>query len=153
MRTEYMNDQRYCRGTSWGAIPFPGVYSKLIRHRKLSRADAHNVWTASYDYGSAIKETRQLTDKYSELKRQGLFLRSSPEFYKTDWVGNSSTGVMAVSSPSAFVVHLKNPDTNASFYVVRQSNSSSMSVVIHYDGFLFGDTFSALAKRFLSTSM
>jgi hypothetical protein len=83
---------------------------------------------ASYDYGSAITETRQLTHKYAELKRQGLFLRSSPDFYKTEWVGNSSkaSGVVDVSNPDAFAVHLRNPDTRASFYVVRQTNSSSV---------------------------
>ncbi|TFY54520.1 hypothetical protein EVG20_g9672, partial [Dentipellis fragilis] len=93
-------------GTSWGALPEPGVYS-------------------SYDYGSSIQENRELTPKFAELKLQGLFLRSSPEFYKTDWIGNSTTGAVNISNPAAFAVLLKNPDTNATFYIVRQTDSTS----------------------------
>ncbi|KIJ17952.1 glycoside hydrolase family 35 protein [Paxillus involutus ATCC 200175] len=94
-------------GTSWGALPFPGVYT-------------------SYDYGSAIAENRELTVKYPELKREGLFLRSSPEFYKTDHIGNSTGGAVAVTNSSAFVTLLTNPDTSTSFYIVRQNDSTSM---------------------------
>lgn len=96
-------------GTSWGALPFPGVYT-------------------SYDYGSAIAENRELTVKYPELKRQGLFLRSSPDFYKTDWVGNSTGGIVSVSNPAAFVTLLRNPDSAASFYIARQGNSTTKDV-------------------------
>ncbi|VDB87385.1 unnamed protein product [Peniophora sp. CBMAI 1063] len=96
-------------GTSWGAIPFPGVYT-------------------SYDYGSSIEENRALTAKFIELKLQGLFLRSSPELYKTDWIGNSTAGVVQVSNPDAFVVHLQNPDTNTSFFIARQTDSTSTAV-------------------------
>ncbi|KAG1721261.1 glycoside hydrolase family 35 protein [Suillus paluster] len=93
-------------GTSWGALPFPGVYT-------------------SYDYGSAIAENRELTVKYAELKRQGLFLRSSPDFYKTDVVGNSTGGIVSVSNPAAFVTLLRNPDSAASFYIARQKISTT----------------------------
>ncbi|KAG0700935.1 glycoside hydrolase family 35 protein [Suillus ampliporus] len=93
-------------GTSWGALPFPGVYT-------------------SYDYGSAIAENRELTVKYPELKRQGLFLRSSPDFYKTDLVGNSTGGIVSVSNPAAFVTLLRNPDSAASFYIARQEISTT----------------------------
>ncbi|KAI5120768.1 hypothetical protein M0805_004731 [Coniferiporia weirii] len=93
-------------GTSWGAIPFPGVYT-------------------SYDYGSSISEGRLLTPKFTELKRQGLFIRSSPEFYKTDWIGNSSSAAVNVSNPDAFVVFLSNPDSGAGFYIARQNDSTS----------------------------
>ncbi|KAI0040947.1 glycoside hydrolase family 35 protein [Auriscalpium vulgare] len=96
-------------GTSWGGIPFPGVYT-------------------SYDYGSAIQENRDITTKFTELKSQGLFLRSSPDFYKTDWIGNSSTGVVQVSNSAAFVVQLKNPDTGASFWIARQTDSTSNAI-------------------------
>ncbi|KAI0313595.1 glycoside hydrolase family 35 protein [Amylostereum chailletii] len=98
-------------GTSWGALPFPGVYT-------------------SYDYGSAIQESRELGgDKYTELKLQGLFLRTSPEFYKTDWVGNSSTSAVSVSNSAAFVVKLQNPDTNATFWIARQADSTSTDTI------------------------
>ncbi|KAG6899745.1 hypothetical protein C0993_007232 [Termitomyces sp. T159_Od127] len=93
-------------GTSWGGIPFPGVYT-------------------SYDYGASLKESRELTTKFDELKRQGLFLRSSPEFYKTDWIADSSTGLEASSNSAAFVTFLRNPDSQAGFYIVRQTDSTS----------------------------
>ncbi|KAG2073391.1 glycoside hydrolase family 35 protein [Suillus decipiens] len=96
-------------GTSWGALPFPGVYT-------------------SYDYGSAIAENRELSVKYPELKRQGLFLRSSPDFYKTDWIGDTTTGTVSVSNAAAFVTLLTNPDSTASFYIARQLNSTSKDV-------------------------
>ncbi|KIM73346.1 glycoside hydrolase family 35 protein [Piloderma croceum F 1598] len=97
-------------GTSWGAIPFHGVYT-------------------SYDYGSAIAESRSLTSKYHELKRQGLFLRSSLSFYKTDYIGNTTTGAVSTNSSSVFGVHLHNPDVSTSFYIVRQNDSTAMNVV------------------------
>ena len=57
----------------------------------------------------------------------GLFLRSSPEFRKTDWIGDSSTGIsgVTVNTSAAFVTLLKNPDTGAGFYVLRQNDSTS----------------------------
>ncbi|GLB38736.1 putative glycoside hydrolase family 35 protein [Lyophyllum shimeji] len=93
-------------GTSWGGIPFHGVYT-------------------SYDYGASIAESRELTTKYDELKRQALFLRSSPEFYKTDWVADSSTGLAVATSSAAFVTLLRNPDSKAAFYILRQADSTS----------------------------
>ncbi|THH16529.1 hypothetical protein EW146_g4124 [Bondarzewia mesenterica] len=96
-------------GTSWGAIPFPGVYT-------------------SYDYGSAIAENRALTTKYSELKLQGLFLRSSPNFYKTDWIGNSSSNAVSTSNNAAFIVLLRNPDTKSSYWIARQADSTSTDI-------------------------
>ena len=67
-------------GTNWGGIAEPGVYT-------------------SYDYGASIRENRALSPKFDELKRQGLFLRSSPEFRKTDWIGNSSDSESEVCAP------------------------------------------------------
>ncbi|KAL0580562.1 hypothetical protein V5O48_001474 [Marasmius crinis-equi] len=99
-------------GTSWGAIPFHGVYT-------------------SYDYGAAITESRMLTTKFSALKRQGIFLRSSPEFYKTDWIGDTSSGltdgaVISVNDTAlAYLTLLRNPDTRAGFWIVRQNDSTS----------------------------
>ncbi|KAG8932475.1 hypothetical protein FRC02_001099, partial [Tulasnella sp. 418] len=106
-------------GTSWGHLPFPGVYT-------------------SYDYGAAISENRDINSlKYAELKRQGLFLRSSPDFYKTDVIGNSThvesseetDPSVDISNASVFGTLLNNPDTGSSFYVVRQLNSSSIDIV------------------------
>ena len=82
---------------------------------------------ASYDYGAAIKETRALSPKFDEMKRQGLFIRSTPDFRKTEWIGNSLTGIPGVSATNegAFITFLENPDTKAGFYIVRQADSSS----------------------------
>jgi hypothetical protein len=85
---------------------------------------------ASYDYGAPISETRELTSKYPELKRQGLFLRSSPEFYKTNWMGNNTGDAVRVSDARALVVWLRNPDTSANFYIVRQNDSTSLLVLL-----------------------
>ena len=84
----------------------------------------------SYDYGAAIHETRALTDKFDELKRQGLFLRSSPEFRKTDWIGDTSTGIpdVTLNNSAAFLTLLKNPDTGAQFFIARQADSTSTYV-------------------------
>ena len=81
----------------------------------------------SYDYGSSIRENRALSPKFDEIKRQGLFLRSSPEFHKTDWIGDSSTGIpgVNVSNNAAFATLLKNPDTGAGFIITRQTDSTS----------------------------
>jgi hypothetical protein len=93
-------------GTSWGAIPFHGVYS-------------------SYDYGATISENRVIGTKFDELKLQGIFLRSSPEFYKTNVI---ATGLNASSNPAAFVTFLRNPDTQTGFYVLRQTDSTSTAI-------------------------
>ncbi|KAJ6612834.1 glycoside hydrolase family 35 protein [Mycena sp. CBHHK59/15] len=97
-------------GTSWGGLPFPGVYT-------------------SYDYGAPITESRALTTKYDELKLQGMFVRSSPDFYKTDWVTDSRTGLATASSnPDVFVTLLRNPDSGTSFYIARLNDSTSTTV-------------------------
>lgn len=82
----------------------------------------------SYDYGSPIRENRALSDKYDELKRQGLFLRSSPEFYKTDWVGDTDSTMpgVTVNGTGVYVTYLRNPDTGSGFYITRQTNASSL---------------------------
>ncbi|KDQ25709.1 glycoside hydrolase family 35 protein [Pleurotus ostreatus PC15] len=105
-----INYYMFYGGTSWGAIPFHGVYT-------------------SYDYGASLQESRQLTSKFDELKRQGLFLRSSPEFYKTDWVGDTSTGATSTTSTAAFATLLRNPDTNARFYILRQADVTSTAAI------------------------
>ncbi|KAF4577239.1 hypothetical protein EYR36_005226 [Pleurotus pulmonarius] len=105
-----INYYMFYGGTSWGAIPFHGVYT-------------------SYDYGASIQESRQLTSKFDELKRQGLFLRSSPELFKTDWVGDTSTGATSTTSAAAFATLLRNPDTESGFYILRQADVTSTTVV------------------------
>ncbi|PIL34795.1 hypothetical protein GSI_02582 [Ganoderma sinense ZZ0214-1] len=98
-------------GTSWGGLPYPGVYT-------------------SYDYGSSIRENRALTAKFDEVKRQGIFIRSSPQFLKTDWMGNSSVGIPGVTlnGSAAFVTSLRNPDSGTWFHVTRQADSTSTAL-------------------------
>ncbi|KAL8286247.1 hypothetical protein RQP46_004735 [Phenoliferia psychrophenolica] len=90
-------------GTNWGTLAFPGVYT-------------------SYDYGAAIRESRELTDKFAELKRQSLFIRSIRDFVDTDVIST-------VNTSASYIVHLRNPSTGAGFYVVRQANSTAISNV------------------------
>ena len=92
-------------------MPYPGVYT-------------------SYDYGSSIRESRALSPKFTELKLQGLFLRSSPGFRKTDWLGDSASGLPAGVTVKnvqgeAFVTVLKNFDTGEGFVIVRQNDSTA----------------------------
>ncbi|CAE6466068.1 unnamed protein product [Rhizoctonia solani] len=96
-------------GTTWGYMTFPGVYT-------------------SYDYGAGIAETRRLTSKYAELKRQGLFLRSVPDFYATDVIGNSTDSVK-IDNSKVFGTLLRNEATGAEFYIVRQADSTSSETV------------------------
>ncbi|KAL1751658.1 glycoside hydrolase family 35 protein [Schizophyllum commune] len=96
-------------GTSWGALPFGAVYT-------------------SYDYGAPIAEDRMLTSKYDELKRQAMFLRSTPDFYKTDWVADSDTGLAVTSSPAVYATLLENPDSHARYYVLRHNDSTTTAV-------------------------
>lgn len=130
----------------------------LTPNVSLLNNSSYDYATASYDYGSAIKENRELTPKYDELKLQGLFLRSSAEFYKTDVLGNSSVGSGVVrvhvlgekvgkeggkgwkrekgsgeekgeGEGGPFVVKLRNPESGAGFWIARQANSSDTCVV------------------------
>lgn len=115
-----------------GCHPFPRGIQFVFPLELLSSCGSVNSMSllsaASYDYGAAISESRLLTPKYTELKRQGLFLRSTPDFWKTDVVGNSTTGAVKASNSAAFGTLLQNPDTQARFYVMRQNDSTSTYV-------------------------
>ena len=118
------------RGTSWGGFPFPGVYTRYVVSRPCGFPSSKARIYPSYDYGSSIRETRALSDKFDELKRQGLFLRSSPEFRKTDWIGDTTSGIPGVTlnGSAAFVTLLQNPDTGTQFFITRQLDSTSTYV-------------------------
>ena len=73
-----------------------------------------------------------MTSKYDELKAQGLFLRSSSNFTKAEWIGNSANGVVDVSNPDALLVERRNPDSGSGFYIARQRNSSRTGSVKSY---------------------
>jgi beta-galactosidase GanA len=82
-------------GTSWGFLPQP------------------NDVGSSYDYGAAITESRQLTPKYDEFKRQGYFMTTVAPLAKTDAVAPPAGGAG---------LHLEaraNPDTGTHVLLVR----------------------------------
>ncbi|GAA2415142.1 beta-galactosidase [Actinomadura vinacea] len=83
-------------GTNWGRLAQP-----------------NDVYT-SYDYGAPITENRQLTTKYDEFKRQGLFVTTVTPLTKTD------TATAPVSSSAAVHTEARaNPDTGTQFVLVR----------------------------------
>ncbi|EIN12193.1 glycoside hydrolase family 35 protein [Punctularia strigosozonata HHB-11173 SS5] len=87
-------------GTNWGQLPYPAAIT-------------------SYDYSAAISETRELNDKYGELKLQSMFLRSFPDFRKTNLVVEDNTTHTGID-----VTHLQNPDTGAAWFISRHVNVS-----------------------------
>ncbi|RDL39323.1 uncharacterized protein BP5553_03663 [Venustampulla echinocandica] len=91
-------------GTNWGHSAAPVVYT-------------------SYDYSAPLRETREIRDKMYQTKLIGLFTRVSSDLLKTYMVGNG-TGY-ATSSAAIWTREIRNPDTNAGFYIVQQSVSSS----------------------------
>ncbi|KAE8151998.1 putative beta-galactosidase A [Aspergillus avenaceus] len=91
-------------GTNWGNLGHPGGYT-------------------SYDYGSPLTETRNVTrEKYSDIKLLSNFAKVSPS-YVTATPGNYSTGVYTDTSDLT-VTPLINNGTG-SFFVVRHSDYSS----------------------------
>ncbi|MBW0474912.1 hypothetical protein O181_014627 [Austropuccinia psidii MF-1] len=107
---KFINYYMVYGGTSWGQLPFPGTYT-------------------SYDYGAAISEDRSLNEKYIELKRQSLFLKSSGQFYQTDVIGDSAKDSKYFlddeSARNAYVTELKNPVSETGFYITRARDSTS----------------------------
>lgn len=89
-------------GTNWGYLPFPGVYS-------------------SYDYTSAISESRQLGTKYNEEKLLATMYQTITPITKT----NTLTSAQAPSNSNLSVNAMQNPDTGTQFYVLRHSNAAS----------------------------
>ncbi|EKG19540.1 Glycoside hydrolase family 35 [Macrophomina phaseolina MS6] len=91
-------------GTNWGNLGHPGGYT-------------------SYDYGSVIRETREINrEKYSELKLQGNFLKVSPA-YLTAEPGDLSNGSYADTSDIAVTPLLGN---TTNFFVVRHAAYNSL---------------------------
>ncbi|KAL0937067.1 glycosyl hydrolase family 35 [Colletotrichum truncatum] len=90
-------------GTNWGNIGFPEVGT-------------------SYDYSAPIQESRLIGDKFNEGKLFGYFMRVARDFAKVERVGN---GTHYSTNPDVFATELRNPDTNAAFWVVRHEYSPS----------------------------
>jgi len=89
-------------GTSWGWLPFPGVYT-------------------SYDYGSAIGEARQLNEKYDESKRLGYLVQAVAPLRNTELVTSGAFG----SNPSVDYRARINPDTKTEFFFLRHAQVES----------------------------
>ncbi|MDO6412868.1 beta-galactosidase [Sphingomonas sp. BIUV-7] len=90
-------------GTSWGWQPAPVVF-------------------ASYDYGSAISEAREVREKAEELKQLGGLIAAVP-----DLAGMVPAGAVQVSSPNVAVYHNKSPETDTRFLLVTHKPSNRQS--------------------------
>jgi beta-galactosidase GanA len=91
-------------GTNWGWLGQPENYT-------------------SYDYGAAIRETRQLDPKYYEDKLIGYMTQSVAPLTKTDRINVTPPDNTAIVDTARM-----NPDTKTQFHVLRHSNSTSTSV-------------------------
>jgi beta-galactosidase GanA len=91
-------------GTNWGWLGMPENYT-------------------SYDYGAAIRETRQLDPKYYEDKLIGYLAQSVAPLTMTDRIN-----VTPPDNPAIVDTARMNPDTKTQFHVLRHSNSTSTSV-------------------------
>jgi hypothetical protein len=90
-------------GTNWGAIAAP-------------------VTATSYDYSSPISENREIGAKYYETKNLAMFTRVAEDLTVTNRLGNSSS---YTTNSAVEASELRNPITNAAFYVTIHSTSFS----------------------------
>jgi beta-galactosidase GanA len=90
-------------GTSWGWLPFPGVYS-------------------SYDYGAAIDEARQLTGKYSQEKLIASFTQAAGSVAKTE-----ATSPNPATNSNLSLTERFNPDDQTELYLLVHSDTTSMT--------------------------
>ncbi|HVU92768.1 MAG TPA: beta-galactosidase, partial [Jatrophihabitans sp.] len=90
-------------GTNWGWLGEPQNYT-------------------SYDYGAAIRETRQLDPKYYEDKLIGYLTQSVAPLTKTDRIN-----VTPPDNTKILDTARMNPDTGTQFHVLRHADSTSTS--------------------------
>ncbi|MFI1092510.1 beta-galactosidase [Streptomyces sp. NPDC020917] len=90
-------------GTNWGWLGMMSHYT-------------------SYDYGAAIRETRQLDPKYDQDKLIGYFTQAVAPLTKTD-------AMPAVATDNAKITDTAraNPDTGTQFHVLRHTDSTATS--------------------------
>ncbi|KAJ5091420.1 hypothetical protein NUU61_006290 [Penicillium alfredii] len=97
-------------GTNWGNLGHPGGYT-------------------SYDYGSPITESRNITrEKYSELKLIANFAKVSPSYLVTT-PGNLTTSEYTNLADLAVTPLLGRNSSASSFFVVRHNDYSSQKSV------------------------
>ncbi|KAJ5613996.1 hypothetical protein N7528_007650 [Penicillium herquei] len=107
-RVAFLNLYMIFGGTNWGNLGHPGGYT-------------------SYDYGSAITESRNLTrQKYSELKLIGNFQKVSPAYLLTE-PGTLSTSSYSTNSDIAITPLIGSNGSDTSFYIVRHNDYSSQT--------------------------
>jgi hypothetical protein len=91
----------------------------------VNDAETIQVVATSYDYSSPISEDRSLWSKYCETKLLGFFTRAAKDLTKTNRLRNTTS---LTTNPKILTTELRNPDTNAAFYVTIHANSSSGSL-------------------------
>ncbi|KAL4970271.1 glycoside hydrolase family 35 protein [Aspergillus stella-maris] len=89
-------------GTNWGGIAAP-------------------VTATSYDYSAPISEDRSIGSKYYETKLLALFTRAARDLTVTDRLGN---GTQYTSNAAVSATELRNPETNAAFYVTNHEDTT-----------------------------
>ena len=87
-------------GINWGWLSSPGVYT-------------------SYDYGSAISASRQLTSKYDQQKLIGYMTQAVAPLTRTDAVGAS-----VPENRRLRVTARMNPDDGTRFYILRHADAA-----------------------------
>jgi beta-galactosidase GanA len=90
-------------GTNWGWLGMPENYT-------------------SYDYGAAIRETRELDPKYDQDKLIGYFTQAAAPLTKTDAIPVTKPDNSQIVDTAR-----KNPDIGTQFHVLRHSDSTSTS--------------------------
>ncbi|MET3804067.1 beta-galactosidase GanA [Nakamurella sp. UYEF19] len=91
-------------GTNWGWLGMPENYT-------------------SYDYGAAIRETRELDPKYYQDKLIGYFTQAVAPLTKTDAIRVTPPDSAAIIDTAR-----KNTDTGTQFHVLRHGDSTSTTV-------------------------
>ncbi|MFI0897477.1 beta-galactosidase [Streptomyces sp. NPDC020983] len=88
-------------GTNWGWLGMPENYT-------------------SYDYGAAIRETRELDPKFDEDKLIGYFTQSVAPLTKTDRIRATPPDNTRIVDTARM-----NPDTRTQFHVLRHGDSTA----------------------------
>ncbi|KAJ7863079.1 glycoside hydrolase family 35 protein [Mycena olivaceomarginata] len=87
---------------------------------------ATNLVSTSYDYSAPIQESRIIADKFYETKLIGLFFRAAQDLVMTDRTPFSTA---VATTPNVGATVLRNPETQAGFYVARQSDMKATTTV------------------------
>jgi beta-galactosidase GanA len=90
-------------GTNWGWLGIPENYT-------------------SYDYGGAIRETRQLDPKYYEDKLIGYLTQAAAPLAKTDAIPTARPDNTRIVDTAR-----RNPDAGTQFHVLRHADSTATS--------------------------